>query len=280
MAEPKNINDLKGYVATISLTGSVTPQFSSCLAEMRSHNERNGLINVEYKINHGVHVEAARDSVVQHALNPRGDKSQPAYDWILQIDADATFPAWTLQRLLEQAYVMVPESGVIGAYAQLKQPPNLPTIDTGTGTWEEHYPGEGLLKVIRTGCHCFLAKTWIFGRVGNAPWFRTRSAPTPLRAFREVDGFARRTLSGNNPLADHPEWETLMAQAGNQPPVESHVGEDSSFFDRCLASGIQVFVDCDLVTGHVAQQVIMPPDLKRCMDEQRKTFRLALGING
>lgn len=272
------LTDLRGYVASISLTGSITPQFGACLAEMRSYNEQCGLRQIEYKINHGIHVESARDAVVQHALDPRGDGSEAPYDWILQIDADATFAADTLHRLLDDIYATSSGAGVVGAYAQLKGFPNLPTIDTGTGTWEEHYPGEGMLRVIRTGCHCFLSKTAVYRKLGPAPWFRTRTAPTPLRAFREVDGFARRTLSGRNPLADHPEWETLMIQASRQPVIESHVGEDSSFFDRCLAHDVECYVDTNVITGHVTQQVIMPPDLKKHMDERRRNVRLALGV--
>src|SRR5688572_9913787 len=130
----RDIKDLKGYVCSISLTGSITPQFARCFMEMRSYNERVGLTRVEYDPGkHGLFVEAARDDVIMHALDPRGDRSEPSYDWVLQVDADATFPQETLHRLLEQAFINHPLCGAVGAYSQLKPFPHLPTIDTGTG---------------------------------------------------------------------------------------------------------------------------------------------------
>ncbi len=203
MANP--LQEMRGLVATVALTGSVTPEFSQCMFAMGEWNRTHGLMNVEYRQEHGVLVEAARDAVVMHALKEN-------YDWILQIDADATFPADTLGRLLDAAYIKQPDSGAVGAYSQLKPAPYLPTIDTGTGTWEEHYPGEGMLPVIRTGAHCLLVKTWVFRKM-PAPWFRTRLAASPIRAFAEVDGFVRQRMDGENPLSQHPEWGTLMEAA-------------------------------------------------------------------
>jgi len=273
------IADLRGYVATISLTGSVTPQYSSCLMNMARYNDRVGLHKVEYKINHGVLVESARDAIVAHALDPRGDRSEAPYDWVLQIDADATFPENLLHLLLDEAYIHRKDAGVIGTYAQHKNHPHLPTIDTGTGTWEEHYPGEGTIPVIRTGCHCFLAKTGVFMKMGPAPWFRTRIAQNPLRAMREVDGHARRHLAGQNPLRDHPEWATLLEAARQHSPLaESTVGEDSSFFDRCRSHGIPVYVATDIVTGHVTNKVIQPADFVDALRKSRTMQRAALGV--
>lgn len=268
-----SVNELKGYIVSLSLTGSVTPQFSSCWTEMRSFNEtRAGLTNVEYRIQHGLFVESARDDAVLHAL-------QEKYDWILQVDADATFPADTLLRLLNRAYVEFPNAGVMGTYSQLKAEPHFPTIDTGSGTWEEHYPGEGVLQVIRTGCHCFLMKTSVIRKIGGGPWFRTRLAQQPIRAFREVDSFARQRLSGKNPLSDHPEWETLLQDAETSTTQrESVVGEDSAFFDRCRAHNVNVMVDTDLVTGHVSQHVIQPVMFRDKIRESRKMQRAMLGV--
>lgn len=273
----KDITDLRGYVATISLTGSVTPQFSQCLMSMARYNDRIGLSKIEYRINHGVLLEAARDAVVQHALQP--SPGEAPYDWVLQIDADATFPEHLLHQLLEELYIKRPDAGIIGTYAQLKGYPHVPTIDTGTGTWEEHYPGEGTIPVIRTGCHCFIAKTGVFLKLGPAPWFRTRIAQNPLRAMREVDGHARRHLAGRNPLQQHPEWPTLLEAAREvSPAADSTVGEDSSFFDRCRAHGVPVYVATDIVTGHVSQYIIMPDKYREAIQKNRKMQQAALGV--
>lgn len=272
-----SIADLRGYVATISLTGSVTPQYAACLMNMARYNDRMGISKVEYAINHGVLIESARDAVVQHALQP--SPGEPPYDWVLQIDADATFPETLLHQLLDEAFIHRKDAGIVGTYAQLKGPPHVPTIDTGTGTWEEHYPGEGTIPVIRTGCHCFLAKTGVFLKIGPAPWFRTRVAQSPLRAMRELDGHARRLLDGHNPLRDHPEWATLLEAAREVSPIaDSVVGEDSSFFDRCRAHGIPVYVATDIVTGHVSQKILMPDDFAKALRENRKMQQAALGV--
>lgn len=267
-----DIRSTRGLVATISLTGSVTYQFSQCFSEMRSYNETKlEHRSIEYRQQPGVLVEAARDEVVAHAL-------QQNYDWILQIDADATFPPTTLHQLLKDAYVREPDAGVVGAYSQLKPPPHLPTIDTGSGTWEEHYPGEGLLPVIRTGCHCFLAKTGVFRKLGK-PWFRTRLAVNPVRAMMEVDNFCRQRYSGFNPFCQHPEWEpTMLAASAASGPHDTPVGEDSSFFDRCRAAWVPIFVDTDLVTGHVRNDIIRPDAFIRNVRQNREMQRTALGI--
>lgn len=276
-----DITESRGYVVSIALTGSVLPQFSQCWTALARYNDSIGMKRVEYAITHGLFVEAARDEAIMHALNPRKDGSEAAYDWVLQIDADATFPPDTLQRLLTRAYIEYPHAAVVGAYSQLKPFPHLPTIDTGTGTWEEHYPGEGMLQVIRTGCHCILIKLPIFSKIGPPPWFRTRLAQQPIRAMREVDNFARIKLSGKNPFRSHPEWATLI-EAAQQVSLqkESVVGEDSAFFDRCLAHNVNCYVDCDLVTGHIGQKVIQPSDYRDAVVKNRKMQRAALGVFG
>lgn len=267
------IADLKGYVAAISLTGSITPAFARCFMEMRSYMERNGMTKIEYEPGkYGLHLESARDDVCLHAL-------KQGYDWVLQVDADATFPPETLHRLLEQAFVNYPTCEAMGAYCQLKPYPHLPTIDTGTGTWEEHYPGEGVIPVIRTGAHCFLIKTAVFRRIGKPPWFRTRLTQAPVQAFREVDNFMRCRLDGRNPLNEHPEWETGMEAAivaSKQSPAT--VGEDSAFWDRCRAHDVQVLVDTDLMTGHVATKILQPSDYIEAVNKSRRLQQLALGV--
>jgi len=147
-----DLKELRGLVATVVTTGAVKPQFSQSLSNLRDYNTRQGYINVEYAQFPAVLVESGRDEVILHAR-------QQKYDWVLQIDADAgPFAEDSLLRMLKTIYTDVPQIDVLGAYAQLKGGINPPTIDTGTGTWEEHYPGEGILRVIRTGCHFFITK--------------------------------------------------------------------------------------------------------------------------
>ena len=269
--EQPDIRALPGLVATVSTTGAVTPQFAENLSNLRSYNDTHGLIKVEYKTMGAVLVEAGRDACVQHMMKEK-------YEWLLQIDADAApFPQDALERMLQIAYLQMPHVRVVGGYCQIKGPVPLPTIDTGTGTWEEHYPGEGILSCIRTGAHFFLCKRDAFAGTGP-PWFRSRVATTPLRAMMEVDNYARVRLDGNNPLADLPEWDTLMHAAYKGTYGETHVGEDSGFFDKLRAIGKMVVVDCDLVVGHVSTKIIMPIDLKEAMNKRLVAQRTALGI--
>ena len=266
-----DIRTLPGLIATVVTQGSVMPQFMEAHSDLRSYNDRNGLLKVEYKQFPAVLVEAGRDSVVQHMLKEK-------YEWVLQIDADAApFPQNALERMLQLAFNEMPHVDVVGGYCQIKGPLPMPTIDTGTGTWEEHYPGEGVLPVIRTGAHFFLCKASAFKGSGP-PWFRSRVATTPLRAMMEVDNFARTSLDGFNPLSAAPEWETLMHKAFKTTYGETHVGEDSGFFDKLRAVGRTVVVDTDLIVGHVTSKTIMPVDFKEAMDKRLSVQRAALGI--
>ncbi len=269
------VQSKRGVVACVVTSGTIKHQFSAAFSSMRDWNTRNGFLGVEYRFFDAKLVESGRDAVCRHALSE-------GYDWLLMIDADASnFPAESLARVLEDAYVTQPNAHVIGAYAQLKQPPHLPTIDTGTGKWEIHYPGQGLIPVIRTGGHFIFVKTDILRAMG-APWFRTRVPYTPVKAMKEMDNFARVTLDGRNPLMDHPEWFTLMEAAkkasAGVAPLEQNVGEDSGFCDNVRACGGQIFVDTNLVTGHVADKIIGPNDLREEMRKWEKRLYATVGV--
>lgn len=267
-----DLRGLRGLVATCVLSGSVEEEYAAAHEEMRCFNNDSGFRNVEYKRFHCVLVENGRDEVAMHAL-------QQGYDFVLQIDADAApFAPDSLLRLLQRAYVDCPEADAVGAYCQLKQAPYLPTIDTGTGTWEERYPGEGLLPVIRTGGHFLLTKTSAFRRFGP-PWHRTRLGWRPIDALAEVDNFARMKLHGANPFAKSPEWQTLVDEAKKVSGAgPSSVGEDSGFCDALLAAGGRIYVDTDLVVGHIYRGSVTPQMLKDKMEERRRMLRVACGV--
>lgn len=261
---------LRGLVATVSLTGTVEADFATYLSEMRSWCDRNGFHAIEWRTFHAVLVEAGRDACVAHALHEK-------YDWLLQIDADAApFAPTALKTLLENAYIDIPDADAVGAYAQLKQS-YLPTIDTGTGTWEERYPGGGLLQVIRTGGHFLLTKCSAFHKFGP-PWFRTRVQLNPIAAFAEIDNFARCHSHGRNPLTGS-EWERLIALAKeNASDATASVGEDSGFCDALCAAGGRIFVNSDLVVGHIYRDNVTPAKLAEAAEHRRKTVRLACGL--
>lgn len=260
-----NIADLRGVAASVVLTGTVTEEFSKCWMEMRAYCIENGLKNIEWIYQQAPFVEFGRDQVCTHALNEN-------YDFVLMADADATFPPNALHALLKTAFEEVPDADVVGAYAQLRSKPHLPVLDTGTGTWEPHFPGEGTLKCIRTGGHFLLIKTSALRKFGP-PWFSTRQTLRPVDALREVDNFARVNMHGKNPFSEKKEWKELLEKAQEEKGgVSSQVGEDSGFCDALLAAGGSLYVNTNVVTGHVSRFTINASHLR---DEMKKRDRLA-----
>lgn len=271
------IQPLRGLVATIVLTGSVMEEFAMCRENLRAWNIEHGLKNIEYLNIPAQLVEHGRDQACAHALNPNPEKREAPYDYVLQIDADAVFQPDALARILTTAFVTHPSADVVGGYAQLKSPPFLPTIDTGTGTWEPIFPGEGVLPVIRTGGHFLLIKTRILQKFGP-PWFRTRKSLRPIDALREVDNFSRIHHHGENILAGEA-WEKLLAEARSQGGGgESAVGEDSGFSDAVTAVGGKIFVDTNLVVGHIRKDMVTPEMLAEELAKRERRIRAATGV--
>jgi hypothetical protein len=268
----KTLDKLVGLVATVVTTGSVKPQYAEYLSNLRSHNDRNGLHNIEYKQFYAVLVEQGRDSVVQHMLAQN-------YDWVLMIDADAApFPNNSVEYLLNLAFHEAPQFDVIGAYCQLKGESGQPTIDTGTGTWEEHYPKEGLLPVIRTGGHFLFCKRSAFQRFGP-PWFRTRTTDHPVKALATLDNFMR-CRGGDNPLKSTDEWQELVEEAKHLGGWQiGGVGEDSGFCDALVNAGGQIAVDTNLIVGHIADEIVLPEKHIEFWKNRRRLARLALGVS-
>ena len=260
---------LRGCVGTVVL-GQIDPDFAAAREELRAFNITHGFTNVEYVTQAAALVEQGRDALCAHALEQK-------YDYLLQIDADAVFAPDALVRILNDAFVLVQDSDAVGAYCQLKGS-HICSLDSGTGTWEPHFPGEGLVPAIRTGAHFLLTKTSALRKFGP-PWFRSRLAKRPLDALAEVDNYARIKLHGDNPFAGSDSWQQLVGLAKSESSsAPSGVGEDSGFCDALLAAGGRLYVDTDLVAGHVEKRVIQPSDLKHKLDEQARKVALACGV--
>jgi hypothetical protein len=262
-----------GLVATVVISGSVDDMYATAHEEMRCFNIKNGFENVEYRRESAILVEPGRDRVVEHALNQN-------YDWVLQIDADMVFPADAMLRLLTHHYINIPNADAIGAYCTLKGHPFLPTIDTGTGTWESHYPGSGIMQVIRTGTAFMMAKTSAFRKFGP-PWFRTKHSNKVLEAMQGVDNAANCWLDGRNPLRDTAAWKSLYHEAMKRGGTgEGAIGEDSGFCDRLKMAGGTIFVDTDIAVGHVGKKVYGWTDHKDAMKDRKRMQRLIIGVRG
>ncbi len=248
------------------------------LLEMRSCCEELGIKNVQWVHVPGALVDKARNDTLRSLLASKAE-------WVCMIDLDMTGPREALAQILETAYARHPEYDVVGAYCTLRGDVNLPTIDTGTGTWESHYPGQGVIGVMRTGAAFLLIKRHVAERVAP-PWFALRVPQRPLDAIAEIDTYCRTIFDGRNPFRDLPSqaWERMTAAAANAPSahtwVPAEVGEDSSFCDRVTAAGLRIGVQTDLVIQHLTTVTQGPTDHRKAMDHLARQHRLLSGMLG
>ena len=246
--------------------------------ELRSHNEAQGLKNVKYLMLPGTLVEKARNEAVRIMLKEN-------FGWLFMADGDMTWQADALLTQLQVAYGQMPHADILGALCPLRGELSLPTVDSGTGTWESWFPNSGIVEVMRTGAAFLLCKRHVFERLKD-PWFRMRVPARPVDFMAEVDNWARMKWNGENPfrgLPDQP-WEKLEKTAQEDPaavaenfiPVE--VGEDSGLADRARNAGLRIFVNTNVQCGHVDSVVRTMADHRKAMDEMAKQERLACGL--
>jgi len=265
--------------------GFVRQESVQCWSELRSFTERAGLLNIKYYMMPGALPEKTRNEAVRAML-------REGAGWLLQIDADMTFPADALvaapdQRpgLLQVAYGLMPHVDAIGALCPLRGDLALGTVDSGTGTWEGGwYPGSGIPEVMRTGAAFILVKRHVFEALKD-PWFRMRVPMRAIDALAEVDNFARIKCDGKNPLREVGDWWQRLEKCAIDDPaiapdtfVPVEVGEDSSFCDRAKLAGFRIFVDTDIPCGHVDTRVLTWADHKKAIGESEKWQRLASGL--
>lgn len=265
-------------LCVVTTYGMITHQTAQCLLNARSFTEKQGLHNIQWITLPGALVEKARNEATRQML--RG-----GHGWILFIDGDCTFEENAILALLQSAYGEVPNADAMGAWCPLRGEMALPTIDSGTGTWESWYPGSGIVNVMRTGGAFLLVKRHVFEAIKD-PWFRMRVPARPMDFMGEVDNYARMKFNGENPFRGTPDqtWERLEKCAQDDPsivvenfvPVE--VGEDSGFCDRAKLAGFNLFVNTNIACGHVDQKVLTWGDHKKAMDEAAKWQRLASGL--
>jgi hypothetical protein len=270
-------------VVTVTTYGPIRHETAASLMEMRSYSERIGITNVSWTMIPGTLVEKARNDAVRAMLSPSTFQGQA--QWLLQIDGDMVFPADALQKILTTAYGACPWADIVGGYCTLKGDLALPTIDTGSGTWESIYPGRGPVEVIRTGAAFLLVKRHVFERIPQ-PWFRTRAQGRQLDFMLELDNFARCKLDGVNPFRDLPgqPWEKLEQWASQDPSaqpgafVPAEVGEDSGFCDRARQAGLRIVVDTNIEIGHLETQIRGWRHHKEAMEKLETQWLQAVGV--
>ena len=267
-------------LCVVTTHGSVRVQTVSSLLNMQRFMVERGVQNVAFDFRPGALVDKARNDACGQML------SMKEAQYLLFLDADMVWAPDLLMRLLQTAYHTHPFLDVVGGYAQLRGGPALPTIDTGTGTWESHYPGSGVLEVMRTGGACLLIKRHVIERLPK-PWFALRVPMRPIDAMYEVDAFARTKFDGANPFmgGDEKFWERLFQCAVEDPSTPAmqayypaEVGEDSGFSDRVRAHGFRIGVDTHAVLGHVTDEVQDWTKHKKFMDDNDRQHQLAVGL--
>lgn len=266
-----------GMVAVTSY-GSITMETMSCWGNLREHFIRTNL-NAVFTIIPGSLVDRARNQAVAAFLS-----HQPALGWLAFIDGDAVFNQDALHHLLAFAYGEGKDyADAVGGYCVLRGEPYLPTIDTGTGTWESILPGQGPIEVMRTGSAFIVLKRHCFEQVPG-PWYGTRNPMRPIDALAEVDNFAHTRFDGRNPLADLPEWQTLLQCARDdasthQPHNPSaFVGEDSNWCDTLRFHGKRIFVHTDVEVNHLDRKVLSAADHREALKKQEKAALSLVGV--
>ena len=247
------------------------------IMEMRSHCEKQGLFNIAWESIPGMLVDMARNQAVAKLL------SQPPLQWLLFVDGDCVFQPDALLKLLLFAYQQMPSADIVGAYNPLRSPPHLPTIDTGSGCWEDHLPMSGPMQVMRTGGAFVLTKRHVFERL-EGPWFGTKNLMRPIDAMAAVDNYFHIKMDNRNPLAETPEWQTLLKCAKEEsstfapPDPVSFTGEDSGYLDAARFAGFQAWVHTDVVCGHVADRIVTGVDHRNAMLENAQRRRQLVGV--
>jgi hypothetical protein len=200
--------------------------------------------------------------------------------FLMFFDADMRWQPQILDILLQTAFGDCQWADIVGGYCNLRGHPYLPTIDTGTGTWESIEPNIGPREAMRTGSACILIKRHVFEKM-QSPWYGIRPVPSPLQVMYELDNWANQRLDGHNPLREYHEWDQLEQCAiaeGTNKGEWSTVGEDSGFCDRAKAMGFRIVVQTNAVCHHVDKKVITPDDHLKAMKEIREAESMACGV--
>lgn len=270
-------------VVAVTTYGAIRAETVQSMLDMRGHAAKMGLTNLNWIVVNGSLVDKARNEAVLQMFRAKAD-------WLWFLDADMRFDPNLIEVMLTTAFASESTRpfDIVGGWCPLRGEPYLPTIDTGTGTWEPHDANCGPVEVIRTGAACLLVKRHVFERM-EFPWFGVRAAARPLDMLAEIDNYARIKFDGRNPFSGLSEWGQLQqcavqdaqaqrARAGSAPLPDwklGSVGEDSNFSDKARALGFRIVVNTDAVCEHVEYRSITPAMHVQCFkDAERKQASL------
>lgn len=283
MAEAQNKVEVPAGLFAFTSYGVITAETFQTVLDMQRHCYQQGLHNVSFTTIQGNLVDKARNEAAKVMLG------NPNFKYLLFLDGDMLPAPDFVAAMLTTAYGLCPWADAIGAWCPLRGKPFLPTIDTGTGTWESTAAGIGPIEVIRTGSAAILVKRHVFERM-EFPWYGVRPAPRAIDVLAEVDNYARCKMDGKNPLREHAAWDVLercarqdahdlraRGQVGLVNTLSS-VGEDSAFADRMKANGFRIVVNTNIVVQHLERHAITPDDHYKAMKESERMVRLAAGV--
>lgn len=161
-------------------------------------------------------IHAARQLMCDYALDH-------GFDWLVQLDDDATFPVDLIRRLLSH------QKDVICALAYQRKPPHLTcAFEIGTdgqmGIPLEGIEHTGLRRVDVSGFHCSLLRTSVIQRLRDG--------------LKDVEG--KVLVPG-----------TRQYFGG----FENKLGEDFAFCLNLKKLGIPMYVDTEVISGHIGQAI-------------------------
>ena len=182
---------------------------------------------------HGTTMRAAIHIARQTACDFALDNG---FDYLLQLDDDATFPPDVLRRLLAH------NKPVVTALAYQRKPPHWPCVfevgdDGMLGRPLEGIEHTGLRKVDVSGYHCSL--------------LNTRVIKTMREGLKNPDGTER--VKG-----------TRQYFGG----FENKVGEDFAFSLNLKKYEIPLYCDTELISGHIGSSIVVDEAYKRSYEAQ------------
>jgi GT2 family glycosyltransferase len=169
---------------------------------------------------------------IAHARNGIADQAvDNGFDWLVQLDDDALFPPNLIQRFL------VHQKDVVCALAYQRKPPHRTCAfdlapDGVMGTPLEGIEHTGLRRVDVSGFHCSIMHTSVIKRLREGGEFGGKKVP----GTRHYYGWLSQTDA---------------------------VGEDFAMCANLRALGIKIYVDTDLVAGHVGDAIVVDEAYKK-----------------
>ncbi len=161
-------------------------------------------------------IHKARNALVQEALRTE-------CDYLLFLDSDLKFPAWTLGRLLSHG------KDIVGAAYVRRSPPHELLVKPLPGAGAQTLAG-GLHEVALVPTGCLLVRASVFHDL-QRPWFESPSVRSPEQLPEALRDYVA-------PYA-----------------LPAIIGEDTWFCATARAAGFKVWLDVDLTRdiGHIGE---------------------------